>query len=118
MLNLFIDKEKIIEEDSYEMSIDDKLSDSSGDTEAGTKQYDYVRKNIHEITLSYTVTNTWLIKFANLRKKDTMNVSFFNELTGQWDKDVVMKMTDFEYAKVVSLKKANIWTVSFKLEEI
>lgn len=117
MLYLMIDNEKIIEEDSYEVDINDVLSNSSGDTEAGTKQYDYVRKNVHEFNLSYTVTDKWLVKFANMRSKDTLNVSFFNELTGTYE-EILMKMKDFKSSKVLSTKKRNVWTVSFKLEEI
>lgn len=118
MLYLLINGEKIIRDDNYEMSIDDKLSESSGETEAGTKQYDYVRKNVHHIALSYTVTDLWLKKFALFRNMDTLNVTFFNELTGRMDTNVAMKMMDFSFDKIGETANRNIWHVSFILEEI
>ncbi|MCR0567436.1 hypothetical protein MKC54_05275 [[Clostridium] innocuum] len=117
MIGLVIDGIKIIRPESYDVAIEDKLTDSSGETEAGTKQYDYVRKNVHKIALSYNVTDTWLQRFSKFRKKDTVLVSFFDELNGEMCTDIVMKLTEFDYS-ILGMKNRNVWSVSFSLEEI
>lgn len=117
MIGLVIDGMKIISPESYDVAIEDKLTDSSGETEAGTKQYDYVRKNVHKIALSYNVTDTWLQRFSKFRKKDTVLVSFFDELNGEMCNDLVMKLTEFDYS-ILGMNNRNVWNVSFSLEEI
>lgn len=117
MIKLYINKIKIINEDSYAMSIEDKFSDSSGETEAGTQQYDCVRKNVHMLSLSYTVTDQWLARLSAFRSKDTLSVSFYDELTRK-QKDLIMKMKNFRYDHDSKSRKRNAWSVSFDLEEI
>lgn len=118
MLYIMINGEKIIRDESYSMTIIDKLADSSGDTEAGTKQYDYVRRNVHTISLNYRVTDKWLKKFSYFRNEDTLKVSFYDEIKMKMCEDVPMKMTQFSYEKEYSKMNYNIWSVSFNLEEI
>lgn len=118
MLNLFIDGKKIIEEDSYSVTVSDILTDTAVQTEAGTKQYDYARRNVHTISLSYTVTDQWLHVFSKLRNQNSCSVSFYDETSGDLVSDLPMKVANYSYDKMASLKRRNVFSVSFDLEEI
>lgn len=61
---LNFDGEDIPLPDSYEVSMDDVEADSSGETEAGTRQRDVARLGMHTISVSFSVTPKWLRKLT------------------------------------------------------
>ena len=50
--------------DSYDVDFSDVEADSSGETEAGTRQRDLVRQGVPTISGSFSVTRGWLEKRA------------------------------------------------------
>lgn len=117
MVLLKIDSIDIIRPDSYKVDTTDKFA-STDETEAGTKQYDYVRRNVHTIEVSFTVTKKWLMRFSNFRAKDSVTVNFFDDRTGLLSVDTMMKVTDYNVTLVDENYNRPVWSISFNLEEI
>ena len=61
---LVFDGETLPHPESYDVSMDDVEADSSGETEAGTKQRDVVRSGVHTIAVAFSVTAVWLKKLT------------------------------------------------------
>ena len=59
---------------SYEVDMEDKEADSGGETEAGTIQRDVVRAGVREISVSFSVTPTWLKKLTEYKQQESITV--------------------------------------------
>ena len=113
---LTFDGETLPHPDSYDVSMDDVEADSSGETEAGTKQRDVVRSGVHTIDVTFSVTAVWLKKLTAYKQKAKLQVLFLDPETADM-KSAEMYIEGFK----VSLKKdtsyKGLWTVSFTLKE-
>ena len=102
--------------DSYDVSMDDVEADSSGETEAGTKQRDVVRSGIHTIAVSFSVTAVWLKKLTAYKQMPKLNVLFFDPaLTDLTQAE--MYIEGFKVALKKDTSYGGLWTVSFDLKE-
>ena len=103
--------------DSYDVSMDDVEADSSGETEAGTKQRDVVRSGIHTISVAFSVTVTWLKKLTTYKQQPKLTVRFFDpemaELT-----TAEMYVEGFKVTLKKDTSYGGLWTVSFDLKEL
>lgn len=100
----------------YDISLSAVEADTSGETEAGTRQRDVIRQGVVMITLSFCVTAAWLAKLTAYSKKDKLSVDYFDT------DDLKMKNTEMyvdgfkaKLEKDTSYK--GLWTVSFFLKE-
>ena len=66
---------------SYEVDMEDKEADSGGETEAGTIQRDVVRAGVREISVSFSVTPTWLKKLTEYKQQESITVRYFDPET-------------------------------------
>jgi len=101
---------------SYEVDMEDKEADSGGETEAGTIQRDVVRAGVREISVSFSVTPTWLKKLTEYKQQESITVKYFDQET------IAVKQTQMyvegfnsKLEKDTSYKR--LWTVSFVLKE-
>ena len=53
-------------------------ADTSGETEAGTRQRDVVRQGVVEIAMSFSVSPQWLRKLSAYSKQDKLSVQYFD----------------------------------------
>lgn len=67
--------------DSYEVSLNDVEADSGGETEAGTIQRDVVRMGVVKISVSFSVTPTWLQRLTEYKQMDSIAVQYFDPET-------------------------------------
>ena len=103
--------------DSYEVTLKDIISDSSGETEAGTTQRDIIRTGIHSIQVSFSVTLSWLNKLSCYRRQSKIQVIFFDfESNGLLHAE--MYMENFQAKLVKDTSYGGLWSVSFKLNEL
>ena len=70
--------ENIPTPDSYGISLTNVEADSSGETEAGTTQRDLVRTGVVNISVSFSVTATWLKKLSAYSKLSKIDVTYFD----------------------------------------
>ena len=103
--------------DSYDVSMDDVEADSSGETEAGTKQRDVVRSGIHTIAVSYSVTAVWLKKLTAYKQMPKLNVRFFDPAVADLTQ-AEMYIEGFKVALKKDTSYGGLWTVSFDLKEL
>ena len=101
---------------SYDLSLSDVEADSSGDTEAGTKQRDLVRSGMAEISVTFQVSPDWLKRFSLMRKQPKLSVEFFNTET-MVPETRDMYMDGFKSSLVHDTGKKGLWIVSFDLKE-
>jgi hypothetical protein len=101
---------------SYDLSLSDVEADSSGDTEAGTKQRDLVRSGMAEISVVLQVSPEWLKKLSAMRKLPKLSVEFFNTET-MIPEAREMFMDGFKSSLVHDTGKKGLWKVSFDLKE-
>lgn len=101
---------------SYDFALTDVEADSSGETEAGTKQRDVVRTGVVSISVSFSVSAKWLKILSVYSKKSKISVQYFDT------EDLELKSTEMyidgfkaKLEKDTSYK--GLWTVSFSLEE-
>lgn len=102
--------------DSYEVSMDDVEADSSGETEAGTKQRDVARLGVHTVSASFSVTSKWLKKLTEYKQREKITVRFFDTETLEI-KEAGMYITGFKAKLVKDTSYKGLWTVSFTLNE-
>lgn len=110
---LFFDGALIPSPDSYDISTEDLLSDGSGETEAGTQQRDFKRRDVITISLSFTVTVKWLKKFKEYRIKDHILVKY--DRSGILE-ERFMYMDGYKQKLEHETQSGGIWTVSFDLK--
>ena len=102
--------------DSYEVSLSSVESDSSGETEAGTKQRDVVRQGVVDISVSFTVTALWLKKMTFWSKQNKLTVEYFDTDTLSL-KDTEMYIDGFKAKLEQDTSYKGLWTVDFTLKE-
>lgn len=102
--------------DSYDIELSDVEADSSGETEAGTKQRDVIRTGVVSISVSFSVSPAWLKRLSAYSKLPKITVQYF-DTEGLELKETEMYMTGFKakFEKDTSYK--GLWTVSFDLNE-
>ncbi|MFI3201882.1 MAG: hypothetical protein R3Y54_10245 [Eubacteriales bacterium] len=101
---------------SYDVSLVDKESDSSGETEAGTIQRDLVRMGVVTIVVRFDVSAKWLQAFTMYSKMPSLVVEYFapDELAL---KKTQMYMVGYQAKLSHDTSKLGLWSVSFSLQE-
>ncbi len=113
---LMIDDIILPHPDEYSVDISEVVSDSSGETEAGTRQRDVIRNFMVSISVSFSVSSLWLKKLSAFKIKDKLNVKYFDtEKLELIEKE--MYMDSFSAKLYKDTSKKGLWQVSFKLEE-
>lgn len=102
--------------DSYDLDLSDIESDSGGETEAGTIQRDVVRTGIVTISVSFSVTSTWLKKLTAFSKKSKITVQYFDTESLAL-KTTEMYITGFKVKLYKDTSNKGLWNVSFTLKE-
>lgn len=101
---------------SYDVGLSDVEADSSGETEAGTRQRDLVRSGVVEISCSFNVSPTWLKKLTIFRNRPKITVKYFD--TGTLEiKQTQMYIDGFKSGLQKDTSFKGLWTVSFTLKE-
>ncbi len=113
---LNFDNENLPLPDSYEVELEDKEADSGGETEAGTIQRDVVRAGVVEISVSFSVTPTWLVKLTEYKQQDSITVKYFDPETVDV-KTTQMYVDGFKAKLEKDTSYKGLWTVSFVLKE-
>lgn len=113
---LTFDGETLPHPDSYDVSMDDVEADSSGETEAGTKQRDLVRSGVHTIDVAFSVTVGWLKKLTAYKQKSKLQVQFFDPETADLQ-EAEMYIEGFKVSLEKDTSYKGLWTVSFSLKE-
>lgn len=109
---LYFDGVKIPKPDEYEVGVSDILADGSGETEAGTQQRDFKRRNIPDIHVSFTVTKKWILKLRGYRDKDHIMVRFYH---GDME-NAEMYINGYKESLEHETSSGGVWKVSFTLE--
>ncbi len=113
---LNIDGENLPLPESYDMELKDVEADSSGETEAGTRQRDVVRIGVVSISASFQVSPKWLKKLTVFRNRPKLSVAYFD--TEELDiKQTKMYIEGFKSSLVKDTSYKGLWTVSFTLKE-
>ena len=113
---LNFDGENLPLPDSYEVNMEDKEADSGGETEAGTIQRDVVRAGVVEISVSFSVTHTWLQKLTEYKQQESITVLYFDPETVT-QKQTQMYVVGFKAKLEKDTSYKGLWTVSFMLKE-
>jgi len=113
---LAFDGEPLPHPDSYDVSMEDVEADSSGETEAGTRQRDVVRSGVHTITVTFSVTAVWLKKLTAYKQKSKLMVRFFDPEVAELT-EAEMYIEGFKVALKKDTSYGGLWTVSFDLKE-
>ena len=113
---LKFDYENLPLPNSYDLDLNDVEADSGGETEAGTKQRDVVRTGVVTISVSFSVTPTWLAKLSAYAKKPKILVAYFDTET-LTTKETEMYITGFKSKLEKDTSYKGLWTVSFALNE-
>ena len=113
---LAFDGETLPHPDSYDVSMDDVEADSSGETEAGTRQRDVVRSGVHTIDAALSVTAVWLKKLTAYKQKPKLQVDFFDPETVELKK-AEMYIEGFKVSLEKDTSYGGLWKVSFSLKE-
>lgn len=113
---LTFDGENLPLPDSYEVNLEDKEADSGGETEAGTIQRDVVRAGVVEISVSFSVTQTWLKKLTEYKQKESITVLYFDPETAT-QVQTQMYVDGFKAKLEKDTSYKGLWTVSFTLKE-
>ncbi len=102
---------------SYDLDLSDVEADSSGETEAGTRQRDVVRTGVVTISVSFSVSPKWLKILTTYSKQAKISVAYFDT------EDLNLKSTEMyiegfkaKLEKDTSYK--GLWNVSFTLKEM
>lgn len=113
---LTFDGENLPLPNSYEVNLEDKEADSGGETEAGTIQRDVVRAGVVEISVSFSVTQTWLKKLTEYKQQESITIRYFDpETATQVQTQMYVGGFTAKLEKDTSYK--GLWTVSFTLKE-
>lgn len=102
--------------DSYEVSMQDVMSGSSGETEAGTQQRDVVRAGVKSIAVSFSVTAAWLKKLTIYKQQSKINVRYFDTETAEIA-EAEMYIEGYKAVLMKDTSYKSLWTVSFTLKE-
>jgi hypothetical protein len=102
--------------DSYDVSLSAVEADTSGETEAGTKQRDVIRQGVTEISVSFSVSPAWLKKLTAYSKEDKLTVIYFDTETLE-QKQTEMYIDGFKAKLEKDTSYKGLWTVSFTLKE-
>lgn len=101
---------------SYDLEYSDVEADTSGDTEAGTRQRDVLRSGVVTISVSFQLTPSWLKKLSAYSKLARITVSYFD--TTELDvRQTQMYMEGFKSTLVKDTSYKGLWKVSFTLQE-
>lgn len=101
---------------SYDVEYSDVVADTSGDTEAGTKQRDIVRSSVVTIAVSFQVSPTWLKKLSSYSKLSKIKVEYF-DTEKLYIKETQMYIENFKCSLVKDTSFKGLWKVSFTLQE-
>lgn len=102
--------------ETYSIDIEDIISASSGETEAGTVQRDIVRNSVHSISLSFILSAKWLKKMSEYRNLPKLNVKFFSPYTLVLT-EALMYIDSFKVSLLKDSSKKGLWQLSFNLKE-
>lgn len=101
---------------SYDLEYSDVEADTSGDTEAGTRQRDVLRSGVVSISVSFQLSPSWLKKLSAYSKLAKITVSYFD--TTELDvRQTQMYMEGFKSSLVKDTSYKGLWKVSFTLQE-
>lgn len=101
---------------SYDLDLSDVEADSGGETEAGTTQRDVIRTGVVTISVSFSVSATWLSKLSAYAKRNRILVAYFDtETLGVLETE--MYTTGFKSKMEKDTSYKGLWTVSFTLKE-
>lgn len=114
---LIFDNDKLPLPDSYDMKLSSVEADSSGETEAGTTQRDVIRTGIVNISVTFSVTKTWLKKLTAYSKKAKITVQYFDTEDLEL-KETEMYIDGFKAKLEKDTSYKGLWTVSFSLKEM
>lgn len=101
--------------DDYNVDLADVEADSSGETEAGTKQRDIVRQGVPTISVSFSVTPKWLEKLSYFRGRPKIAVRYFSPETLEYGEQE-MYIDGYKAKLEHDNSKKGLWNVSFTLE--
>lgn len=101
---------------SYDLDYTDVEADSSGETEAGTKQRDLIRIGVVNIEVSFQTSSKWLAKLTAYRNKPRIMVRYFDTETLEI-KQTQMFMEGYRSSLVKDTSFKGLWKVSFTLKE-
>lgn len=101
---------------SYDVEYNDVEADTSGDTEAGTRQRDVLRSGVVSISVSFQVSSAWLKKLSAYQKQSRITVLYF-DTTDLDVKETQMYIEGFKSSLVKDTSYKGLWKVSFTLEE-
>ena len=102
--------------DSYEVELKDVEADSSGETEAGTRQRDVVRIGVVSISVSFSVSAAWLKLLTGYKNQEKIMVKYFDTETLE-EKDAEMYVDGFKAKLQKDTSKKGLWSVGFSLQE-
>lgn len=117
MQYLVFNNENIPKPTSYSRDPSDVVADSSGETEAGTKQRDVVREGVNEIKVTFKVSPIWLKKFATYKKLPSINVKYLDPTTGTLSDAIQMFIDGYGEKLVHDTSYGGLWEVSFTLKQ-
>ncbi len=102
--------------DFYDISLSDVEADSSGETEAGTTQRDVVRTGVVKISVSFSVSPSWLKQLTAFSKLSKLTVRYFDtQELGKKETEMYISSYKASLEKDTSYK--GLWKVSFTLNE-
>ena len=101
---------------SYELELEDRQADSSGETEAGTTQRDIVRAGVVTIAVTFSVTATWLKKLTDYKMQESITVLYFDPQTASLAQ-TQMYMDGYKVNLEKDTSYKGLWTVGFTLKE-
>ena len=102
--------------DSYDVDLSAVEADTKGETEAGTTQRDVVRQGVVTISVSFSVSATWLKRLSAYSKQDKLTVKYFDTSTLEIS-DTEMYITGFKAKLEKDTSRKGLWSVSFTLNE-
>lgn len=100
----------------YNVELTDVEADSSGETEAGTKQRDIVRNGIVNISVTFHVSPFWLKKLTGYKKQARLEVLYFDTETLD-TRRTQMYIDGFKSGLEKDTSYKGLWNVSFTLKE-
>lgn len=113
---LTLNGEVLPKPDSYDFSLTDILSDSSGQTEAGTTQRDITRTGVVSISVSFSLSAEWLKNLSIYAKLGKITVQYFDTEEISL-KSTEMFMTNYKVKLAHDTSYGSLWYVSFDLQE-
>ena len=99
--------------DSYEVTLKDVESDSSGETEAGTVQRDVIRAGVVTIDVRFSVTQAWLTALTEYKQQESITVLYFDPETAT-QKETQMYVEGFKAKLKKDTSYKGLWAVSFR----